>query len=85
MAGSMHLATVVVPRRFRLRFFDIRVFKWLVPDWRCLALPLAVSRKRFLVDLCVFCFGIVAITYCDSWQLGKPAILKLSVETGKGD
>jgi hypothetical protein len=29
--------------------------KWLVPHLRCLTLPVAVNRKRFLVDLCVFC------------------------------
>lgn len=42
---------VVVPRRFRLRLCDMRAAKWLVPDWRCLALPEAVSRNRFLVPL----------------------------------
>jgi len=34
--------------------------KWLVPALRCLTFPLAVSRNRFLVDLCVFCLDIEA-------------------------
>lgn len=29
--------------------------KWLVPHLRCLTLPVAVTRNRFLVDLWVFC------------------------------
>ena len=49
---------VVVPRRLRLRFWLMRPAKWLVPAARCLALPLADRRKRFLVPLCVFCLGI---------------------------
>ena len=48
----------LVPRRFRLRFWLIRDARWLVPELRCLAFPVAVSRKRFLVPLCVFCLGI---------------------------
>lgn len=56
--ASMHLSTVVVPRRFRFRFCDIRDCRWLVPAERCFALPEAVNRKRFLVPLWVFCFGM---------------------------
>jgi hypothetical protein len=29
-----------------------------VPDWRCLTFPVAVTRKRFLEALCVFCLGM---------------------------
>ncbi len=54
----MHLSTAVVPRRLRRRFFDKPVAKWLVPECLCLAFPLAVKRNRFLVPLCVFCFGM---------------------------
>ncbi len=54
----MHLSTVVVPRNLRFRFCDIRAAKWLVPAWRCFALPLADKRNRFLVPLWVFCFGM---------------------------
>jgi hypothetical protein len=69
----MHLSTVVVPRNCRLRLTDMRACKWLVPDWRCLACPLAVSRNRFLVPLCVFCFGMVVANPKVVWkdQLGK--------------
>lgn len=54
----MHGCSEVVPRRFRRRFFDNPVAKWLVPAWRCIALPVADNRKRFLVALCVFIFGL---------------------------
>lgn len=57
MDGSMHGCNEVVPRRFRRRFFDKPVAKWLVPALRCIALPVADKRKRFLVPLCVFIFG----------------------------
>ena len=33
-----------------------------MPDWRCLALPLADSRKRFFVPLWVFCLGMIQPT-----------------------
>lgn len=58
MDGSMHGCSEVVPRRFRRRFFDNPVAKWLVPALRCIALPVADKRKRFLVALCVFIFGL---------------------------
>jgi hypothetical protein len=47
-----------VPRRFRFRFWLMRTARWLVPAPRCLTLPLAVTRNRFLVPLCVFILGI---------------------------
>ena len=47
-----------VPRKFRRVFFVLRDARWLVPAWRCFALPEAVKRNRFFVPLCVFCFGI---------------------------
>jgi hypothetical protein len=47
-----------VPRKLRRVFFVFRDAKWLVPACRCFALPLAVSRNRFFVPLCVFCFGM---------------------------
>lgn len=53
MVGSMHGCTEVVPRRLRRRFFDKPVAKWLVPACRCMALPVADNRKRFLVALWV--------------------------------
>lgn len=49
----MQPSTDVVPRRFRRRLDDTAWAKWLVPLLRCIALPLAESRKRFLVPLCV--------------------------------
>ncbi len=55
----MQGSTVRVPRKFRFRFCDIRVCRWLVPAARCLAFPFAVSRNRFLVPLCVFCLGMM--------------------------
>ena len=53
------LLVVVVPRSCRLRFWLMRPARWLVPAERCLALPLAVKRNRFLVPLWVFCLGMV--------------------------
>jgi hypothetical protein len=49
----MQVSTEVVPRRFRRRLLETACAKWLVPLLRCIALPLAESRKRFLVPLCV--------------------------------
>ena len=49
----MQVSTEVVPRRFRRRFLLKPVAKWLVPLWRCIALPVALKRKRFLVPLWV--------------------------------
>lgn len=60
MAGSMTLSTVVVPRKLRLRFCDMRACKWLVPEQRCLAFPLAVKRNRFFVPLWVFILGMIS-------------------------
>ena len=56
------LATAVVPRSFRRCFLVIRYAKWLVPLCRCIAFPVAVTLKRFLIPLCVFCLGIVPST-----------------------
>ncbi len=44
----------MVPRRLRRRFFVKPVAKWLVPALRCIALPEADKRNRFLVPLWVF-------------------------------
>lgn len=54
----MHLSNEVVPRRFRFRLWLIRAARWLVPEWRCIALPLADKRKRFFVPLWVFIFDL---------------------------
>jgi hypothetical protein len=43
-----------VPRNWRIFFAGLLIAKWLVPAFRCFTLPFAVSRNRFLVDLCVF-------------------------------
>lgn len=59
MAFAAVSSTTVVPRKFRFRFVDIRACRWLVPDERCLALPVPVNRNRFLVPLWVFILGIV--------------------------
>lgn len=56
MVCSMHLSTEVVPRKLRRRLAETACARWLVPLLRCIALPLAESRKRFLVPLCVFIF-----------------------------
>ena len=53
MVVSMHLSTAVVPRRLRRRLLDNAWAKWLVPLGRCIALPVADNRNRFLVPLCV--------------------------------
>src|SRR5690554_6104344 len=70
MLLSIVLSTVVVPRSLRVRLGLMPVARWLVPAWRCFALPLAVSRNRFLVALCVFCLGIVptpcSVPQCNS-------------------
>jgi hypothetical protein len=58
----MHSSTAEVPRKLRFRFWDIRVWRWLVPADRCFALPEAVSRNRFLVPLCVFLLGHFRMT-----------------------
>ncbi len=50
----MHSWTAVVPRRFRRRFLETAVAKWLVPALRCIALPVADKRNRFFVALWVF-------------------------------
>ncbi len=52
----MQVAIDEVPRRLRRRFLDKPSAKWLVPAERCIALPDAVKRNRFLVPLCVFIF-----------------------------
>ena len=57
-----------MPRRFRLRLWLIREAKWLVPELRCLTFPLAVSRNRFFVPLCVFILVLAMILY-------RPAVL----------
>jgi len=58
MDASMQVSREVVPRKLRRRFLLNPFAKWLVPELRCIALPLADKRNRFLVPLCVFCFGI---------------------------
>src|SRR6185369_2218000 len=64
------LLRIFVPRRLRRVFLVFREARWLVPAWRCLALPLAVRRNRFLVPLWVFCFGISGARY---WQMSLAA------------
>lgn len=49
----MHGSNVVVPRKLRRRLLDKAWAKWLVPVERCLTLPVAVKRNRFLVPLWV--------------------------------
>ena len=51
---------MALPRKLRRRFFDMRLAKWLVPQGRCFALPVAVRRNRFFVPLWVFIFGMAA-------------------------
>ncbi len=71
-ARAIRVASTVfstaVRRRFRLRLLERRVAKWLVPALRCLTLPLAVRRKRFLVPLWVFCFGMIGGTLYRGWS-----------------
>lgn len=64
--------TTLVPRKFRFRLALIPVARWLVPAWRCLALPVAVKRNRFFVPLCVFCFGIVSSHNRSAQKPGGP-------------
>ena len=82
---SMHVWTVVVPRRLRRRLFDRPTAKWLVPAWRCLALPVAVSRNRFFVPLWVFCFGMVFLYVYGRRKIGKRAILGSALRAEKGE
>ena len=42
------------PRSWRVRLELIRTLRWDLPEARCLTLPVAVKRKRFLVPLWVF-------------------------------
>jgi hypothetical protein len=56
-------ASTSLPRSLRIRFWSLRVARWLVPAGRCLILPLAERRNRFFVPLCVFCLGM-AETQC---------------------
>ena len=51
-------ASVSVPRSLRIRFWLLRAARWLVPAERCLIFPLAETRNRFFVPLCVFCLGM---------------------------
>ena len=67
----MHSSTDPVPRKLRFRFCDIRAAKWLVPDLRCRAWPLAVRRNRFFVPLWVFCLGIVSLLENEKTYAGK--------------
>ena len=53
MVFSMQASTALVPRKLRRCFLESPRARWLVPLWRCMHLPLAVNRKRFLVPLCV--------------------------------
>ena len=48
--------------QLRRRFLLLREARWLVPEARCLTLPLAVMRNRFLVPLWVFCLGMAVST-----------------------
>jgi hypothetical protein len=54
MARSNCGASTLVPRSWRIFLGGLLMARWLVPALRCFALPLAVNRKRFLVDLWVF-------------------------------
>lgn len=46
-------------RRCRFRFDVLPLNKCPRPRFRALALPEAVTLKRFFIPLCVFCFGII--------------------------
>lgn len=81
-ARVIDLTTVVsaaaVPRRFRFRFWLIRAAKWLVPAWRCMALPRPDRRNRFLVPLCVFIFGMVQVPITYRYPLVSPVFYAFS-------
>ena len=62
-------------RRFRFRFWLMRTARWLVPACRCMALPLADRRKRFLVPLWVFILGITRVPHAGLRFDVKPRIL----------
>ena len=57
------MAEFITPflRKDRRRFPLLELIKCPVFARRCLTLPLADSRTRFLIPLCVFIFGIVSI------------------------
>lgn len=78
MVGSMQVSSEVVPRRLRRRFLETASAKWLVPDDRCIALPLALSRKRFLVPLWVLIlvFTLLAMKFRSFYRYNR--ILSLS-------
>lgn len=82
----MQSAVVVVPRNFRLRLGDMRAARWLVPHWRCFALPLAVRRNRFFVPLWVFILGITRSGSMQAdFDFGKPQTIPESAVRVKGD
>jgi len=56
-------SSTLVPRSCRIFLAGLLMAKWLVPHLRCLTLPVAVNRKRFLVDLCVFCLVMAKQTF----------------------
>src|SRR5258706_14976141 len=49
----------------------MRLARWLVPAQRCLTLPVAVRRKRFLVPLWVFCLGMTFTWLTDRGIVGE--------------
>ena len=61
-----------------MRFWLIRPAKWLVPEARCFALPVAVKRKRFFVPLWVFIFGMIGNHSRLAWvqrRVNRPVII----------
>src|SRR3954462_14987206 len=83
MALIMPGASVSVPRSLRMRFWFLRVARWLVPTERCFTLPLAVRRNRFFVPLWVFCLGIAKIQ-TDQFFVGwNPPIYRFGGRLGR--
>jgi hypothetical protein len=66
----MALPRTVVPRSVRIRFWLLRAARWLVPAERCLIFPLAETRNRFFVPLCVFCLGMADFRTEAFWAFG---------------
>lgn len=61
----MHSSNRDVPLNWRVRLALIRTFRCDFPEGRCLTLPVAVIRNRFLVPLCVFIFvRVILFDFC---------------------
>jgi hypothetical protein len=79
MVDSIQECRAVVPRRLRRRLLERACAKWLVPLLRCMALPVAESRKRFFVPLWVLTLlflTLLLISFADSLSMYRFGVVK---------